>query len=308
MVCGLPLFGILAGFLAVTLPMRASAQELPDSEKSEGFVPIFDGRSLDGWQGATDHWAAEDGKLVYKGIMRARSSRDLPNLKLMTTKEYGDFVLRLEFKLDKDANNGVAVRAPLEGDPAFVGMEIQVIDTPNWKNLKPWQVHGSIYGVVPAKTGHLKPAGEWNSEEIVCQGRRVKVTLNGVAIVDANLDEVGNKTLDGAEHPGLKRDKGYVGLLGHTGRVEFRNLRIKDLRGTDRAETTAAATTADYFPPPESKGGWRKLQSPEAARRIAGMDPAKLDELKEGLLMSDNRHFAASIMTVLFAFRGSLKG
>ena len=111
----------------------------------------------------------------------------------MTTKEYGDFVLRLEFKLDKAANNGVAVRAPFEGDPAFVGMEIQVIDTPNWKNLKPWQVHGSIYGVVPAKTGHLKPAGEWNSEEIVCQGRSVKVTLNGVAIVDANLDDGATK-------------------------------------------------------------------------------------------------------------------
>ena len=216
----------MVGMLIVTLATVASADGLSEAEKSAGFVSIFDGKSLDGWQGATEHWAAEDGKLVYRSLKRTRSSKDLLGLKLMSTKEYADFVFRFEFKLGENANNGVAIRAPLDGDPAFVGMEIQVIDTLNWKGLKSWQVHGSIYGVVAAKTGHLKPAGEWNSEEILCQGRHVKVTLNGVVIVDADLDAVGDKTLDGTAHPGLKRDKGYIGLLGHTGKVEFRNLRI----------------------------------------------------------------------------------
>ena len=101
MVRGLPSFEILAGILAVMLPMLASAQELPDAEKSEGFVPIFDGRSLEGWQGATDHWAVEDGRLVYRGITRAHNSRDLLHLKLMTTREYRDFVLRFEFKFSR---------------------------------------------------------------------------------------------------------------------------------------------------------------------------------------------------------------
>ena len=214
--------------LMATLATTASADGLSEAERSAGFVSIFDGKTLDGWQGATEHWAAEDGKLIYRSLRPARSSKDLLGLKLMSTKEYADFVLRFEFKLDKVANNGVAIRAPLDGDPAFVGMEIQVIDTLNWKGLKPWQVHGSIYGVVAAKTGHLKLPGEWNSEEILCQGRQVKVTLNGVVIVDVDLDAVGDKTLDGAAHPGLKRNKGYIGLLGHTGRVEFRNLRIKE--------------------------------------------------------------------------------
>ena len=216
----------------------APATAMDDSEKekakAEGFVSLLDGSSLDGWQGATEHWAAEDGKLVYKAAKKARSSRDLLGLKLMSAKQYSDFILRFEFKLERDSNNGVAIRAPLDGDPAFVGMEIQVIDTPGWKNrLKPYQVHGSIYGVASAKTGHLKPVGQWNSQEIMCHGRHVKVTLNGTVIVDADLDKIGDKTIDGRKHPGLGRTKGYIGFLGHTGRVEFRKIRVKDLSHGD---------------------------------------------------------------------------
>ena len=68
------------------------------------------------------------------------------------------------------ARNGVAIRAPLEGDPAFVGMEIQIQDTYYYRKLKDYEVFGSVYGVAPAKTGHLKPNGQWNSEEIICLG------------------------------------------------------------------------------------------------------------------------------------------
>ena len=122
----------------------------------------------------------------------------------------------------------MAIRAPLEGDPAFVGMEIQIMDNDGWPNkLKPFQVHGSIYGVVPAKTGYLKPVGQWNEEEILCEGRHVKVILNGTQIVDANLDEI--SPIDGQQHPGLQRNRGYIGLLGHTKSVAFRNIQIKEL-------------------------------------------------------------------------------
>lgn len=104
-----------------------------------------------------------------------------------------------------------------------------MIDTDGWTRgrLKPFQVHGSIYGVVPARTGHLKPAGDWNSQEIVCNGRDLKVRLNGVEIVDANLDEA--SPIDGREHPGLQRKKGHIGFLGHTSGVQFRNIQIKEL-------------------------------------------------------------------------------
>jgi hypothetical protein len=124
-------------------------------------------------------------------------------------------------------------------------MEIQVLDDPyydrgipregkdpkEWTPLKDYQHHGSIYGVVPAKTGHLKPAGQWNQEEIICEGYHLKVTLNGVVIVDAELDKV--KPIDGHEHPGLLYTKGHIGLHAHGNygaKVYFRNLRIKELK------------------------------------------------------------------------------
>ena len=220
---------LLAGMLMLVSPGIAGAEQASDAESEAGFVPLFADDSLEGWHGNTTAWILEDGLLSYTAPDRPSGSKALLDLKLMSPAEYSDFVLRFEFKLEKSANNGVAIRAPLEGDPAFVGMEIQVIDTPNWKNLKPFQVHGSIYGVVAAKTGHLNEPGQWNREEIFCQGRHIRVTLNGAVIVDTNLDEIGDKTLDQTEHPGVRRSSGHIGFLGHTGKAEYRNIRIKDL-------------------------------------------------------------------------------
>ena len=105
----------------------------------------------------------------------------------------------------------------MEGDAAYAGMEVQVLDSDDarYKDwLKPWQRHGSIYGVVAAKPGGMKAVGEWNTEEIQVKGRRVKVTLNGTVIVDADLDEATrNGTLDGKPHPGLARTSGHIGFL-----------------------------------------------------------------------------------------------
>jgi hypothetical protein len=115
---------------------------------------------------------------------------------------------------------------------AYDGMEIQILDdtADQYKDLHDYQFHGSIYGVVPAERGHLKPLGEWNSMEINAQGRRIVITVNGAVTVDADLDQASaNGTLDGKEHPGLKNEAGHIALLGHGSRVEFRNLRIKEL-------------------------------------------------------------------------------
>ena len=99
-----------------------------------------------------------------------------------------------------------------------------------YKELKPYQYHGSVYGIQPAKREFLKPLGEWNSQEVTAQGRKIKIVLNGETIVDCDLDEVTkNGTMDGTPHPGLKRTTGHIGFLGHGDRVDFRNIRIKDL-------------------------------------------------------------------------------
>jgi hypothetical protein len=202
----------------------ATPVTLAEEPSEEGFVPLFDGKTLDGWVGSTKGYAVEDGILV---CLKEGGGN------LYTKNEYADFIFRFEFKLEPGANNGLGIRAPLEGNAAYVGMELQILDDTAdvYKNLRPYQYHGSIYGVVPAKRGHLKPVGEWNSQEVICVGRRVKVVLNGTPIVDANLDEAvkDGKTIDGQDHPGLKREKGHIGFLGHGSRIEFRNIRIKDL-------------------------------------------------------------------------------
>jgi hypothetical protein len=83
--------------------------------------------------------------------------------------------------------------------------------------------------VVPAKTGFLKPTGEWNREEITASGRNIKVVLNGTKIVDANLDTVTDPEVL-KKHPGLARTTGRIGFLGHGSKVEFRNIQVKPLQ------------------------------------------------------------------------------
>src|SRR4051812_31804711 len=180
---------LLAAIAAITVGSLALAQD-------EGFVPLFDGKTLDGWQGGKDGYVVQDNAIV---------SQPKGSGNLATIKEYGDFDLKFEFKLTAGANNGIGIRVPTEEpgqrlDPAYKGMEIQILDdaSDRYKNIQPWQHHGSIYGVVPAKTGFLKPAGEWNSEEIIAKGKHIKVILNGETIVDADIEKASTpQTIDG---------------------------------------------------------------------------------------------------------------
>ena len=151
---------------------------------------------------------------------------------LYTEKEYEDFNFRFEFLLTPGANNGLGIRAPLSGDAAYGGVELQILDNTAsiYANLKPYQYHGSLYGVAPAERGHLKPVGEWNSQEVIIKGDRYQVILNGTKILDVDAKKATkNGTMDGKDHPGLKRDKGHIGFLGHGSELKFKNIRIKEL-------------------------------------------------------------------------------
>jgi len=204
---------------------QSTRNVLSQEEIENGFVQLFNGENLDGWIGNKTDYIVENGEIV---IYPGRGGHG----NLFTENEYGDFVFRFEFQLTPGANNGLGIRAPLEGDAAYVGMELQIIDNTAeiYKDLEDYQFHGSVYGVIPAKRGYLKPVGEWNVQEVVARGPHIKVTLNGAVILDGNI-ELASKdgTIDGNDHPGLERQKGYIGFLGHGSVVRFRNIRIKDL-------------------------------------------------------------------------------
>ncbi len=165
---------------------------------------------MTGWVGNTVGYYAQDGKMICDPKKAGGN--------VYTADEYGDFSFRFEFKLTPGANNGLGIRAPLEGDAAYAGMEIQILDdtAPQYATLQPYQYHGSIYGTVPAKRGHLKPVGEWNYEEVIAKGRQITVKLNGETIVDADIDRASTpETMDHRDHPGLKRTRGHIGFCGH---------------------------------------------------------------------------------------------
>ncbi|MSR28459.1 MAG: DUF1080 domain-containing protein [Phycisphaerales bacterium] len=231
---------MLVALAAVLLWLAPQGEKIPPGDPKEpsvpqiapgpaspaieaGFKPLFDGVSLAGWVGDTAGYSVEDGAIVCgpKGG------------NLLTQEVYGDFELRLEFQLSPGANNGIGIRTPCDGDPAYVGMELQVLDdsAEQYRSVKPWQCHGSIYGVIPSKRGALKPAGEWNTQTVIAKGSRIQVVLNGTVIIDADVSEAAaGGTIDGRDHPGLRRHSGHIGFLGHGDKVAYRSVRIKEIR------------------------------------------------------------------------------
>lgn len=195
---------------------------LPAQEETEtGFVSLFNGVDLSGWTGDTAGYTAENGELVCK-----------PGGNLYTEGEYSDFHLRFDFKLTPGANNGLGIRVQPGAHAAYDAIELQILDdtAEKYKDIKPWQFHGSVYGIVPAKQGFLKPVGEWNSEEVIADGNHIKVVLNGETIVDADIKEATKGGMpDGKEHPGLFNKSGRIGFIGHGDVLYFRNIRVKSL-------------------------------------------------------------------------------
>lgn len=199
--------------------------ELTEAEKKAGFEMLFDGTHLDKWVGNKTGYPIQDGAMVVDPAGGSGGN-------IYTAAEYADFDFRFEFQLTPGANNGLGIRSPLRGDAAYKGMELQILDNdaPVYSNLKVYQYHGSIYGVLPALRGYLKPVGEWNQQIVEAKGNKIKVTLNGQVILNADIgDAIQFGTADKQDHPGLKNKTGHIGFLGHGDVVRFRNIRVKSL-------------------------------------------------------------------------------
>lgn len=205
------------------LSSAESNQQLASIGGENGFQPLFNGNDLSGWIGALDDYHVVDGAIV------CRSGRDGT---LLAKDGYDNFVVRLEFKLPPGGNNGLAIRTPRpDASPAYDGLELQILDDkdPQYAGLEAYQYNGSIYGLVPAMRGYLRPTGEWNDQEVTVNGDHVEVRLNGFQILEANLKAARQKPVDDKKHPGASRKSGYFGFAGHANPVAFKNIRIKRL-------------------------------------------------------------------------------
>jgi hypothetical protein len=189
-----------------------------------GFESVFNGKDFDGWGGPIDNYQVQDGAIL---------CRPGKGGTIYTKQEFSDFVARLEIRLPKGGNNGLAIRYPGQGDTAYLGMcELQVLDDnyeqATGEKIDPRQAHGSAYGMVAAQRGYQHPIGQWNYEEVTVKGSTIRVELNGTVILDCDVNKV-NEYLAGHAHPGKNRTSGYFGFAGHNDPVAFRNISIKKL-------------------------------------------------------------------------------
>ena len=212
---------------------------LSPEEKKQGFELLFDGTNLDNFVGNKVGYVPINGCINVTANYGNESN-------LYTKKEYRDFIFRFEFCfLRPGVNNGVGIRTPMGVDAAYDGMcEVQILDhdDPIYAGLREYQVHGSVYGVIPAKRIKHKPLGEWSEEEIRVQGNHITVTVNGEVIVDGDIKEAckghnvapdGSNnnpyTVDHRNHPGMFNKTGHIGFLGHGAGLKFRAVRVLDL-------------------------------------------------------------------------------
>jgi hypothetical protein len=201
----------------------------PQPDK-DGFLTLFNGRDLSGWQPAVN-WAVEDGVITLKNRTDRQEHND--NY-LWTERQYGDFVLDLEFKVAQGTNSGVFLHTSNPKDPVQTGIEIQVASSAPGRPLGKGSI-GGIYDLVAPTANPLKP-DDWNRYTITCQGSKISVVLNGQPVSEANLDQwtEAKKSPDGTAN---KFDKplrefartGYLGLQDHGTPVWYRNIRIKPL-------------------------------------------------------------------------------
>ncbi len=210
---------------------RAADNQLTDSEKNQGWLLLFDGKTLDGWMTS----ASQSGKtpVEQSSINPHRCGAYM----LVHTQQWTNFLLSLDFKITNGCNSGIFVRTssltPKPGrDVGFNGLEIAIDDT------KEAGFHdtGAVYELVKPTKNAMKPTGEWNHIEIACLGSRIEVALNGEPVTRADLDLFTRPGVrpDGSTH---KFDvawkdhprRGYIGLQDHGSPCWFKNIKLKPL-------------------------------------------------------------------------------
>lgn len=207
--------------LLIALP----AAGLAGASRAADFVPLYNGRDFTGWRvhrGSISSWEARP-----DSISCPRKGGGC----LLTEKEYGDFELRLEYRIPAGGNTGIAIRVPPGGWPSTDGFEIQILDDehPRYAGVKPEDRHGSIYKHAAPKARPFKPAGEWNAISVRCQGPAVVIHVNGVEIHNVDLNDFNDSFGKGKLPLGKRPRKGHIGFPSHGDPVDFRKIVIGEL-------------------------------------------------------------------------------
>jgi len=250
--------GLVASALAGCCGSLCCSDSYPEAV-DEGFVSLFNGTDLTGWTGATEMYGVDPKE---PGVLQCFPERKntTGGGNLCTVGEYRNFILRFEFMMPENGNNGLGLRiTDVNKDAAYDGMcELQLLDdggsfyydaSNRTDKLKPYQYTGSVYGIVPCRrdnvdkqvwgkdrnfTGggsYVRKPGMWNFEEVKVIGSEIEVYLNGYLITKADVSRFkgDGDTPDGCKHPGLHNEKGRIGWLGHGHNVKWKNIRIKAL-------------------------------------------------------------------------------
>jgi hypothetical protein len=203
----------------------AEANDILRKHDAKAFEPVFNGKDFTGWAGPVENYEVAEGAIVCK---KGKGGN------IYTKEEYGDFTVRLEYRVPPGGNNGLAIRYPGTDQPSTVAMcEVQILDDTAEKyanKLDRRQYNGSVYGMIPAHRGYQRPVGEWNVMEVTARGPTIQVELNGTRIVDGDVSKV-TEFMGNKPHPGKDRTSGHFGFAGHNDPVAFRNIAIKKLEG-----------------------------------------------------------------------------
>ncbi len=193
-------------------PWEPDNSVLTEQERAEGWIALFDGKTLDGWiiTGEQDGFRVKDGAIEW-----AKRGGET----IRTRDRYGNFILRIEWKIEKDGNSGIFLRAPRANRSSKIGMEFQLQGDHGKEPTK--TSTGSIYSVVAPAKDATKPDDEWNTLEITLDGPKLKAVLNGEVIQDLNLDD--------DDELKVRLRRGFIGLQDHGRHVAFRNIRLKKL-------------------------------------------------------------------------------
>lgn len=220
--------------------------ELTQEEKNAGWVLLFDGQTSEGWRGVNkDHfpagWEVADGTLHCKGSGMGEAGAE-DGGDILYDKEFSNFHLKMEWKIGEGGNSGIF----------YLGKEVE--DWPIWKTAPEMQVldnerhpdamlgkdgnrqAGSLYDLIPAKPQNAKPAGEWNSVEILVYNGTVVHKQNGETVLEYHLwTDDWNNLVAGSKFPELNPDwanvakSGYIALQDHGDDVWYRGIKIREL-------------------------------------------------------------------------------